>query len=32
MSEAQIKEMEDQIRDERNKGLYAPDNTAYGLQ
>ena len=32
MSEAQIKEMEGQIRTERNLGLYAPDNASFGLQ
>jgi Bacteriophage T4-like portal protein (Gp20) len=32
MSEAQIKEMNGQIRDERNKGMYAPDNASFGLQ
>jgi len=32
MSEAQIKEMDKQIQTERNSGLYAPDNTVFGLQ
>jgi hypothetical protein len=32
MSEAQIKEMDKQIQIERNGGLYAPDNSVYGLQ
>lgn len=32
MSEAQIKEMDTQITAERNKGMYAPDNTSFGLQ
>lgn len=32
MSEAQIKEMDSQMQKERNSGLYAPDNSVYGLQ
>jgi hypothetical protein len=32
MSEAQIKEMDGQIQKERNQGLYAPDNSVFGLQ
>jgi len=32
MSEGQIKEMDKQITVERNKGMYAPDNTSFGLQ
>jgi len=32
MSEAQIKEMDGQISKERNAGLYAPDNSVFGLQ
>ena len=32
LREAQIKEMDSQISKERNAGLYAPDNTVFGLQ
>ena len=31
LSEAQMKEMDQQITKERNRGMYAPDNTAFGM-
>ena len=31
LSEAQMKEMDQQITKERNRGMFAPDNTAFGM-